>query len=116
MREYRYEQLFHAAGIELELVTNEEQNIKKLKTGRLDLVLFEETAGWYMVKSLFPDEREYFYTLTSPLFVKDCFLMTSTQYPEAQYLLSQCNAALKRIKGNGTFQQLMKNHGVAYIP
>lgn len=116
VRGYWYENMFHDAGIELELVTDEEQNVKKLQAGRIDLAPLDETAGWYMIKSLFPEEREKFFTLTPPLSVKDCFLMTSKQYPETQHLLTQFNAALKTIKDNGIFQQLMEKYGVVCIP
>jgi len=116
VRGYWYEALFHEAGIELELVTNEEQNVRKLQVGRIDFAPFDETAGWYMINKLFPEEREKFFTLDKPLSVKDCFLMTSKQYPNTQHLLTQFNAALKTIKDKGIFQELVEKYGVACTP
>lgn len=116
VRGYWYENVFREAGIDLELVSNEAQNVKKLKNGRIDLAPFDETPGWYMIKGLFPEDWEKFFTLEKPLTVVDCYLMTAKQSPETQHLLNQFNVALKTIKDNGTFQQLMKKYGVKFIP
>jgi polar amino acid transport system substrate-binding protein len=116
VRGYWYVNTFREAGIELELVATEEQNIRKLVMGRIDLAPLDETAGWYMIADLFPEERENFFTLGKPLLVKDSFLITSKQYPDTQRLLNQFNKALKTIKEKGTFQQLMKKYGVICTP
>lgn len=113
---YWYVQKFHEAGIDLELVATEEQNIKKLQIGRIDFTPIDVTAGWYFINRLFPKERDKFFTLAPPLLVKDSFLMTSKQYPETQRLLSDFNAAMQKIKDNGMFQQLMKKYGVMCTP
>ncbi len=113
VRGYWYEKIFHDVGIELELVTTEKQNLKKLQAGRIDLIPLDETAGWYMIRELFPQEEiSKFFTVEKPLSVKDSFLMTSKQYPDTQNLLTRFNTALKTIKENGTFQQLIEKHGV----
>lgn len=106
VRGYWYEKMFNDAGIKLELVTNEDQNLKKLRAGRIDFAPLDETAGWHMIRSLFPEESGNFFTLTKPLRVKDSFLMTSKQYPDGQELLTRFNTALKKIKENGVFQKI----------
>jgi polar amino acid transport system substrate-binding protein len=113
VRGYWYEKKFRDAGIELELVTTEEQNFKKLGSGRVDLVPIDETSGWYIIKNLFPKEESgKFFTLTKPFHTKDCFLMTSKQYPNGQELLKKFNTALKKIKDNGDFQKIADKFGV----
>lgn len=113
VRGYWYEKKFREAGIELELVTSEEQNLKKLGAGRVDLVPIDETAGWDIIKRLFPKEEVgKFFTLTKPFHTKDCFLMTSKQYPNGQELLTKFNTALKKVKDNGDFQKLADKFGV----
>ncbi len=112
VRGYWYEKMFYDAGIEPELVTNEEQNIKKLRAGRIDLAPLDETSGWHMIKELFPEESGKFFTLTRPLRTKDSFLITSKQYPDGQELLTKFNAALKKVKDNGVFQQLVEKYGI----
>lgn len=113
VRGYWYEKKFRDAGIELDLVTTEEQSFKKLGAGRVDLVPADETAGWYIIKSLFPKEEiGKFFTLTKPLQVGDLFLMTSKQYPNGQELLTKFNTALKKIGESGEFQKMTDKFGV----
>nr|WP_319393932.1 transporter substrate-binding domain-containing protein [uncultured Desulfobacter sp.] len=116
VRGYWYEHLFHEAGIQLFLVTDERQNIKKLYRDRIDLAPFEETAGWYMINKLYPMDRDRFFTMTPPLSTHDAFLITSKQYPGTQALLDRFNSALKLIKENGTFLELMETYGVKFTP
>ena len=116
VRGYWYEKMFQDAGIKLDIVTNEEQNIKKLQAGRIHFAPMNETPGWHMIGKLFPEESGKFFTLTKPLRAKDNFLMTSKQYPNGQELLTRFNAALKKIKQNGVFQKIADKRGmkVAY--
>jgi polar amino acid transport system substrate-binding protein len=116
VRGYWYEQVFQEAGIKLELVSEEKQNIIKLQGTRIDFTPVDESAGWYMINKMFPQKKDAFYTLTKPLRENEIFLMTSKQYPETQQLLNRFNIAMKEIKENGTFQQLMDEYGVIYIP
>jgi len=112
VRGYWYEKMFHDAGVELELARNNELNIRKLLTGKIDLVFLSETSGWYTIKTLFAHEHGEFFTSVTPFLVKDVCLMTSKQYPDCQELLTKFNTALKKIKGNGVFQKLADKHGI----
>lgn len=116
VRGYWYERLFRDSGIELHLVTDEGQNIQKLYWERIDLAPFDETAGWYMINKLFPKERDRFFTLMPALSTKDSFLMTSKRYPGTFLLLARFNAALNKVKENGTFLELMETYGGRFTP
>ncbi len=109
---YWYEKMFHDAGIELEFVTNEEQNLRKLWGGRIDFAPMNETAGWHMIRNMNLEEIENFFTLEKPLHVSDSFLMTSKLYPDGQELLSRFNTALRKIKENGVFQEIADKRGI----
>lgn len=110
---YFYQKMFLDAGLNVEYVTQEEQNLKKLQSGRVDLAPALETAGWYMISKLFPpEEAEKFFTLEKPLDVGANYLMMSKQYPDAQNLMAKFNTALKTIKDSGVYQQIAKKHGL----
>ena len=111
---YYYEQPFREAGLKVEYVSTEEQNFKKLGTGRVDLAPADEVLGWYFIKKLFPpEEKDAFFTLPTPLSTGGDFLITSKQYPETQTLLANFNRALKMIKENGVYQKILEQYGIA---
>ena len=112
VRGYYYEQVFLEAGLHVEFVATEEQNFRKLRTGRVDLIPVEEVTGLYTIRKLFPHEVGNFFTLSKPLSVSGIYLMTSKRYPDTQNLLTRFNIALKKIKENGVYQRILDNHGL----
>jgi polar amino acid transport system substrate-binding protein len=110
---YYYEQVFLKAGLNVEYVTAEEQNFKKLKEGRIDLIPADEVLGFYIIRKLYPPEDAgKFFTLSKQLNVSGNFLMTSKHYPDTQKLLARFNAALMKIKKNGVYQRILDKHGI----
>ena len=113
VRGYYYEKLFRDAGIELDLVTTEEQNFRKLGARRIDLAPADETLGWYTINTLLPREKTgRFFTLNKPLNVSDGFLMTSRRHPQGREFLARFNTALKKVKRDGSFQKILDRHGL----
>jgi polar amino acid transport system substrate-binding protein len=113
---YYYEKQFFNSGIELELVTTEEQDFKKLKSERIDFALAEENIGWHLIRKLFPKEQlGNFFTLETPYNISDIFLITSKQYPDTQRLLTSFNNALKKIKQEGLFQKILDKHKITVL-
>lgn len=45
-----YEDMFIDVGINAEMVTTEEQNIKKLYLDRIDTFIMNELVGWSIIK------------------------------------------------------------------
>ena len=109
-RGYYYEQALLEAGLDVEFVTSEEQNFRKLKAGRVDLVTATEAVGAYVIRKLFPLETRNFFTLSKPLSVAGSHLITSKQYPDTQRLLALFNKALHTIKANGVYQKILDKH------
>jgi polar amino acid transport system substrate-binding protein len=111
---YFYENMFRKAGLNVEYLTSEEQNFRKLQLGRIDLFPVGEATGWYRIKKLFPPEEVgKFFTLTKPLTKgSGDFLLTSKQYPNTRNLLVRFNLALKKLKENGTYQKILEQHGI----
>ena len=114
---YYYEKIFQDAGIDLELVTSEEQDFYKLQLGRIDLTPSEEITGWFLIKSLFPeDEIKKFHTLPRIFHSSDIYLMSSRNYPDSKNILYKFNSSLIKIKNNGSFQKIMDRRALKITP
>lgn len=110
---YYYTQWFKDAHLNVDYALSEEQNLKRLALGRIDMTPVAETLGWYLIDKLFPpDKAKNFYTLDKPLTSGDLFLMTAKDYPDGKELLARFNIALAEIKNDGTMLRLLQKHGL----
>ncbi len=90
-----------------------DQSIKKLRSGRLDLVVEERIVTFDAVKRLFPNEIDKFE------FYEKNFqdglswgLMISRKYPDGERIMHQFNEALKSIRKDGTLDKIYKKYGL----
>jgi len=112
VRGYYYEQPLLKAGLNVEFVTSDEQNFRKLREGKVDLIPSDEVVGFYIIRKRFPLEANNFFVLSKPLDASGDHLLTSKKYPDTQRLLTKFNAALNKIKKNGVYQKVLDKHGV----
>ena len=113
VRGYFYVKALEDAGLQFELVANEEQNPRKLAVGRIDFIIMNETVGWHLIKKLFPpDKVKNFGTLEKPYTEFNSCVMTSKSYPNTQEFLTRFNAALKTVKETGIYQRIIEKYGV----
>lgn len=110
VRGYYYEKALLDAGIEVEFVTSEELNWEKLRAGRVDLIVSPEYNGIYLLKKLFHNEDNNFFSLSKSLDFAEAYMVSSKQYPDAQNLMNKFNAALQMIKENGAYQKLLDKY------
>ena len=110
---YYYTGPLKEAGLSLELVAEEVQNLEKLAAGRIDLAIMNETVGWHLIHSRFTPERAgHFCTLDPPLFVHDVFMAVSKAYPHGKTLLQRFDLALARVKSTGIYGDIVKRHNL----
>lgn len=112
VRGYYYEKALLDAGLNVEFVTSEEQNWKKLYTGRVDLIVTPEYSGFYLMKKLFPQDVKNFFALKKPLDTFDVHLVTSSGYQNAQATLNQFNSALRALRENGVYKAIFDKYVV----
>jgi len=110
---YFYEKEFTAAGLNVENVSSDEMNLKKLKAGRVDLIPGEELVSKLLIKKLFPTEQQYFIALDKPLKSSSLHLMFSKKNADSEENIKFFNNALKRIKANGKYKTIMTKYGLA---
>ncbi|SDH22175.1 substrate-binding periplasmic protein [Propionivibrio dicarboxylicus] len=110
---YFYETMFRNADLQVDYVSQEEQNFRKLQTGRVDLVPALDFLGWHIIGKIFPPEEQIrFFTLERPLQVGDNYLMTSRDYPDSELWLGRFNNALRNVKESGVYQKIATKHGL----
>lgn len=107
-----YVPAFEKAGLNIELVTSEEQNVKKLESNRIELMITDEAVGWQLIQQLFPTERDRFATLDKPVNTGNSHLMISRAFPNHSQLQAQFNQALQRIKENGKYHAIFAKYGL----
>lgn len=117
VRGYFYEQMFMEAGLQVEWVASEEQSLRQLRQGRIDLAAALDFVGWQLIRHTFPaDEVARFSTLSKALHTGANYLMTSRTHPDNPRLLLLFNTALRQVKDNGSFQRTAAAHGLVLPP
>ncbi|CAG1022902.1 hypothetical protein DOJK_01976 [Patescibacteria group bacterium] len=94
---YWYEGVFKQAGLNVEYVTNDEQGIKKLYAGRIDLAATDQLVGRLLIKKLYPKETELFGEIEQPFAHQCLHLMVSRQYPNAAQLTQKFNSMFQKL-------------------
>lgn len=111
---YFYEKALKDAKLNIEWVTTEEEAIKMLEGGRVQLMISPDAGGIYNIKKFFPDEEANFATLSKPFDPKSPFyIMVSKTYPNSEELVKSFNEGLAKIKQNGKYGEIMKKHGLS---
>lgn len=100
---YFYEEVFEAEEMKVNYSIDTFSGLRKLKSGRIDVLIEDEAVGWRAIASEYPDEIEKFGTVEKPFHVGPLYLFFSQHLPGSQELLAQFNRSLEHIKENGTY-------------
>lgn len=112
VRGYWYEQSFKQAGIEVQYVTSDRQNIAMLLVQRIDFTLIDELVGWNLVYETAPDKIDKYAVASRPQSSDAFHLMISRNYPNAKLLRLTFDLGLVKIKRNGIYQQILDQYQV----
>ena len=107
-----YEKSFQDAGLKVQYVTTDLQNIHKLTRDRIDFTLIDELVGWSLIKEAYPEQVTAFAVAQKPESTDAFHIMVSRNYPNANVLLKKFNEGLKTIKNNGTFHEILQQYDV----
>ncbi len=114
---YNYVSAFKNAGLNVDYVTNDDLNVKKLYHNRINIALWDQILGWHLIEKIYPKEKKMFKTLDITLEKivpsiqqGDSYLMISKKYPNSINLKNKFNQALKRIKKNGTYNKIFEKY------
>ncbi len=115
---YNYVPVFAEAGLNVDYVVADEQNVKKLYLNRIDIAVLDTILGWHLIQKLYPNESDVFGTSETtlgamvPSLQDGSYLMISRSYPNAEQLRDRFNQALQRIKESGTCRAIFKKYGI----
>ncbi len=107
-----YIDMFKRAGLDLELARTEDLALKMLVNERCDILPMNKLVGWFRIDKIYPGQRDNF-SVAGKLVIEthDLYIMASKTYPGTNELLEKFDAALARIKSNGTYQRIMDQAG-----
>ncbi len=109
---YFYEEEFEQADLNVTYTSDEISALKKLAAGRVDFMPLNELVGWGLIRKHFPDNVQDFGTLATPYNVTELKLIVSKDYPTAQELLNQFNAALEHVKTMESYRTILTQYGL----
>lgn len=101
---------FQEVGIKTEEVGTYEQNLKKLMTHRIDLMVVGQLTMRDLLKK-FPEYQEKIKLLNPPMFEDDILNLISKKRQDANVIVAAFNRGLQEIKADGTFNTIIEKHG-----
>jgi len=109
---FSYVQTLTNAKLNIELVSLDKFNVRKLYANRIDLAIFDELVGWNLIKEHYPNNIDIFDTLYKPFDTGNSHLMISRKYPNSKELTNRFNKALIRIKEKNIYQKIFNKYGI----
>lgn len=112
---YYYIEIFNNAGLSdnLDYTDNEILALKKLVSGRVDLVPLNELNALHLIKENFPQEAGNFDSLDKSITQNKLHIIASRKYPKSEKLLDHFNKALRLIKENGLYGKILNKYGLS---
>jgi polar amino acid transport system substrate-binding protein len=102
---------FDEASVKTSLATDDEQNLRKLHKGRIDLALTDKLVAKYVIDSKIPAAIPDLEWLPPTLHVETNHLALSKKANDHATILADFNRGLREIKADGTLQAIMVKHG-----
>ncbi len=102
---------FDDAGLKISAVVNNEQNMKKLFQGYIELALIDKIVGRYIINTRIPGAADALEWM-EPALQKDIqYLVISKKTSDYQKKMEDFNRGLKQITDDGTVKKIMADHG-----
>ena len=107
---YWYEENFKKAGVPLEMVTKDDQNVQKLAAGRIDAFITDELVGWALIKKMFPGKEGDFATVDKAEGVSPLFVIAGKKAAGSAKFIESVNDGLKKIKASGEYDKIVAKY------
>jgi polar amino acid transport system substrate-binding protein len=108
---YFYEKWFYDAGLNVEYTNSEENNLRKLYDGRIDLTPVGDITGWYIIRNTFPKEdQKNFHTIEKPLDEGNIYIMIRKNDIKSLKELKIFNTALKHVKEQSIYSMIISEY------
>lgn len=107
---YWYIKRFEDAGIALDLVASDDQNIQKMYAGRIDTFVGDEVFGWNLIKKYYPNEVGKFATIDKPESEVLRYVLFGKNNPKAPKLIEKFNQGLEQLKKSGEYDKILEKY------
>ena len=102
---------FDEAGLKTSLAKDDEENLRKLHKGRVDLVLTDKIVGRHIISTKIPDAVSELEWIDPPAHTDIQYLVISKKAKDYAAILADFNTGLAEIEADGTVQAIMTKHG-----
>lgn len=103
-----------AAGVRIEPVSDQIQNVKKLLAGRIDAMVVPRSIFFYHLERIDPDFNHSRIKIVKPPFkTYDMYVAFSKLNPRYEQLTADFNRGLKLIKTDGTYEKILQKHHIS---
>lgn len=102
---------FEEAGLKTALSNNDEENLRKLTKGRVDLVLTDRIVAQHIINTKMSDITGELDWIAPPVHEDIQYLVISKAAEGSEAILSEFNAGLAEITEDGTLKSIMAKHG-----
>lgn len=106
------EEFDKASYLQKEEANDDLTNIRKLMGGRLDLIIIDKFVGLYLMQQEMPEKVGEIEFISPALEEKTLHVLIARNAPDAEAKIKAFNEGLKKIKGSGRIEALMKNSGL----
>ncbi|MDH3690820.1 MAG: transporter substrate-binding domain-containing protein [Gammaproteobacteria bacterium] len=102
---------FDEASLKTSLAKDDEENLRKLRKGRIDLALTDKIVAKYVIDTKIPDAVLELEWLPPTLHVETNHLAISKKTEDFATKLADFNRGLKEIEADGTLKAIIARHG-----
>jgi polar amino acid transport system substrate-binding protein len=97
--------------ISVQRIANDNDNLKKLLGGRIDIFPLNSDVGYYTLKTKFtPEQAEQITSHPKPLFKDNVHVIVPKSSANGQRLIETFNKGVATIKENGTYQKIVDDY------
>lgn len=97
--------------LQKEAVNSDEQNLRKLLLGRIDLAVIDQFVAEYLIKTLIPEGADTLEFMNPPLKEQPLHVIFARQVAGSEEKLQAFNAALKTMREDGTLDRILEEYG-----
>jgi polar amino acid transport system substrate-binding protein len=97
--------------LEKDIADNDEQNLRKLLKGRVDLIVIDKLTAQYLLHTAIPEGGRYVEFLHPPLAEKRIHVLFSRQTKDFEKIRHDFDRGLQQILADGMMQQILEKHG-----
>ncbi|OUR66936.1 hypothetical protein A9Q77_10775 [Marinomonas sp. 42_23_T18] len=103
------------AGLDTLVSDSDLLNLRVLLAQRVDLIVIDKMVAESLIEQHFESQKESFIWLDPPLEYKMQYLAIAKNAPNAKEKIAAFNRALKEIRRDGTYQNIMRKHGFDWL-